>query len=318
MKTIYLVLPCYNEELVLNDSIDKLKILMCSLMEKNKISNKSKIVFVDDGSTDNTWTILSNACNKDKLLGAISLAHNRGHQNALLAGMMTVKDKCDAVITLDADLQHDINVIPEFIDKYEQGYEIVYGVRKMRKGGFFKKYTGSLFYDLMRVAGADVIKNHADYRLMSSKALNALSNYEEVNLFLRGIVSQMGFKNTVLEYDEKPRLAGESKYSLKKMLKLAMDGITSFSIRPLQMISMCGVVFLVISVIMLLYSLITYMNGGAVSGWTSTVGALWLIGGAQLFALGIVGEYVGKIYMETKHRPRYEIDKIIMDESEVL
>lgn len=318
MKTIYLVLPCYNEELVLNDSIEKLKILMCSLMEKNKISNKSKIVFVDDGSTDNTWTILSNACNEDKLLGAISLAHNRGHQNALLAGMMTVKDKCDAVITLDADLQHDINVIPEFIDKYEQGYEIVYGVRKMRKGGFFKKYTGSLFYDLMRAAGADVIKDHADYRLMSSKALNALSNYEEVNLFLRGIVSQMGFKNTVLEYDEKPRLAGESKYSLKKMLKLAMDGITSFSIRPLQMISMCGVVFLVISIVMLLYSLITYINGGAVSGWTSTVGALWLIGGAQLFALGIVGEYVGKIYMETKHRPRYEIDKIIMDESEVL
>ena len=314
MKTIYLVLPCYNEELVITDSISKLKDLMYSLMSNDKISNKSRVIFVDDGSNDKTWELLLNACSEDKLFGAISLAHNRGHQNAILAGMMVSKDRCDAVITLDADLQHDISVIPQFIDKYEQGYEIVYGVRKMRKGGAFKKYTGSLFYELMNLFGTEVIKNHADYRLMSSKALNALSYYEEVNLFLRGIIPQIGFKSITLEYDEKPRLAGESKYSLKKMVKLALDGITSFSIRPLQMILVCGVLFFVVSIIMLLFALITHMNGGTLSGWTSIVAPMWLIGGVQLLALGIIGEYIGKIYMETKHRPRYEIDKIILDD----
>lgn len=313
MKTIYLVLPCYNEELVIEDTALKLKKLMISLMDQRVISPKSKIVFVDDGSWDGTWELLDKICQKDGLFGAIRLAHNSGHQNALLAGMMSVKDQCDAVITLDADLQHDISAIPQFVELYEEGYEIVNGVRSSRKGeGFFKKVSGNAFYGIMRILGVDIIRNHADYRLMSAKALNALDKYGEVNLFLRGIVTQIGFKNTTLEYEEKERLAGVSKYSLKKMMKLAADGITSFSIRPLQMITACGILFFGISIIMFIYAILTFVHDGTVPGWTSIVAPLWLLGGIQLLALGIVGEYIGKIYMETKHRPRYEIEKIIL------
>lgn len=313
MKTIYLVLPCYNEELVIEDTALKLKELMISLMNQRVISTKSKIVFVDDGSWDGTWELLDKICQKDGLFGAIRLAHNSGHQNALLAGMMSVKDQCDAVITLDADLQHDISAIPKFVELYEEGYEIVNGVRSSRKGeGFFKKVSGNAFYGIMRILGVDIIRNHADYRLMSTKALNALDKYGEVNLFLRGIVTQIGFKNTTLEYEEKERLAGVSKYSLKKMMKLAADGITSFSIRPLQMITACGILFFGISIIMFIYAILTFVHDGTVPGWTSIVAPLWLLGGIQLLALGIVGEYIGKIYMETKHRPRYEIEKIIL------
>lgn len=313
MKTIYLVLPCYNEELVIEDTALKLKKLMISLMDQRVISTKSKIVFVDDGSWDGTWELLDKICQKDGLFGAIRLAHNSGHQNALLAGMMSVKDQCDAVITLDADLQHDISAIPQFVELYEEGYEIVNGVRSSRKGeGFFKKVSGNAFYGIMRILGVDIIRNHADYRLMSAKALNALDKYGEVNLFLRGIVTQIGFKNTTLEYEEKERLAGVSKYSLKKMMKLAADGITSFSIRPLQMITACGILFFGISIIMFIYAILTFVHDGTVPGWTSIVAPLWLLGGIQLLALGIVGEYIGKIYMETKHRPRYEIEKIIL------
>lgn len=313
MKTIYLVLPCYNEELVIEDTALKLKKLMISLMDQRVISPKSKIVFVDDGSWDGTWELLDKICQKDGLIGAIRLAHNSGHQNALLAGMMSVKDQCDAVITLDADLQHDISAIPKFVELYEEGYEIVNGVRSSRKGeGFFKKVSGNAFYGIMRILGVDIIRNHADYRLMSAKTLNALDKYGEVNLFLRGIVTQIGFKNTTLEYEEKERLAGESKYSLKKMMKLAADGITSFSIRPLQMITACGILFFGISIIMFIYAILTFVHDGTVPGWTSIVAPLWLLGGIQLLALGIVGEYIGKIYMETKHRPRYEIEKVIL------
>lgn len=313
MKTIYLVLPCYNEELVIEDTALKLKELMISLMNQRVIFTKSKIVFVDDGSWDGTWELLDKICQKDGLFGAIRLAHNSGHQNALLAGMMSVKDQCDAVITLDADLQHDISAIPKFVELYEEGYEIVNGVRSSRKGeGFFKKVSGNAFYGIMRILGVDIIRNHADYRLMSTKALNALDKYGEVNLFLRGIVTQIGFKNTTLKYEEKERLAGVSKYSLKKMMKLAADGITSFSIRPLQMITACGILFFGISIIMFIYAILTFVHDGTVPGWTSIVAPLWLLGGIQLLALGIVGEYIGKIYMETKHRPRYEIEKIIL------
>ena len=241
MKNIYLILPCYNEELIVNDSAVKLKELMNELQEKRKISGDSRVVFVDDGSVDATWELLESICKRDRLFGAIRLAHNSGHQNALLAGMMAVKDKCDAVITLDADLQHDICAIPRFIELFEEGYEIISGVRRSRKGeGFFKKLSGDAFYGIMNLLGVKIIKNHADYRLMSANALNALEKYDEVNLFLRGIIPQMGFKSTTLEYDEKERFAGKSKYSVKKMLKLAADGITSFSIRPLQMIAVCG------------------------------------------------------------------------------
>lgn len=257
--------------------------------------------------------MLEKICEENSLFGAIRLSNNRGHQNALLAGMMMVKDKCDAVITLDADLQHDINVIPQFIELYEEGNEIIYGVRKSRKGeGFLKKFTGDAFYRLMRIAGANVIRNHADYRLMSAKALDALEKYGEVNLFLRGIIPQIGFKNITLEYEEKERQAGESKYTFKKMMKLAMDGITSFSIRPLQMITGCGIIFFILSLVMFGYAIVTFSQNGTVPGWTSIVAPLWLIGGIQLLALGIVGEYIGKIYLETKHRPKYEIEKVIL------
>lgn len=313
MKIIYLVLPCYNEELVINGSAAKLKELMEGLQKEKKISDKSRVVFVDDGSLDKTWDLLKKLCENDSLFGAIRLAHNRGHQNALLAGMMSVKDNCDAVITLDADLQHDIKAIPYFIELFEEGYDVVNGVRKSRKGeGLFKKLSGDLFHGLMRLSGAKLIKNHADYRLLSTKVLSALEKYEEVNLFLRGIIPQIGYKSIVLEYEEKQRLAGKSKYTMRKMFKLAADGITSFSIRPLQMITFFGVFFFLISIVMFLYAIVVFAKHGTVPGWTSIVAPLWLLGGIQLFALGIVGEYIGKIYMETKHRPRYEIAEVVI------
>lgn len=312
MKTIYLVLPCYNEELVIQDSAAKVESLLKELMEKEVISKESRACFVNDGSEDSTWELLEGLCGSHSYLCAISLAGNRGHQNALLAGMMMVKDRCDAVITLDADLQHDISVIPEFIRQYERGYEIIYGVRKNRKGeGVFKKLSGNAFYSLMNILGAKIIKNHADYRLMSSKAISALEKYGESNLFLRGIIPTLGFNYTTIEYEEMPRLAGESKYSLKKMIQLAASGITSFSVRPLQWIFVCGIFFFLVSIVMLIYALAVFAHNGSVPGWTSTVAPIWLLGGIQLLALGIVGEYIGKIYMETKHRPRYEIDKVL-------
>lgn len=312
MKTIYLVLPCYNEELVIQDSAVKIENLLKELIDKKIISKESRACFVNDGSQDSTWELLENLCGSHSFLCAISLAGNRGHQNALLAGMMMVKDRCDAVITLDADLQHDISVIPEFIKQYEKGYEIVYGIRKNRKGeGVFKKLSGNAFYFLMGILGTKIIKNHADYRLMSSKAINALEKYGESNLFLRGIIPMLGFNYTTIEYEEMPRLAGKSKYSLKKMIQLAASGITSFSVRPLQLILFCGIFFFLVSIVMLIYALVVFAHDGSVPGWTSTVAPIWLLGGIQLLALGIVGEYIGKIYMETKHRPRYEVDKVL-------
>lgn len=312
MKTIYLVLPCYNEELVIEDSAIKIEKLLRELVEEKIISEESRACFVNDGSEDATWGLLENLCETNSFLCAISLAGNRGHQNALLAGMMMVKDRCDAVITLDADLQHDISVIPEFIRQYEKGYEIVYGIRKSRNGErIFKRLSGDAFYSLMGLLGTKIIKNHADYRLMSSKAIYALEKYGESNLFLRGIIPSMGFSYTTIEYEEMPRLAGESKYSLKKMIQLAATGITSFSVRPLQFILACGIFFFLVSIIMLIYALVVFAHDGSVPGWTSTVAPIWLLGGIQLLALGIVGEYIGKIYMETKHRPRYEIDKVL-------
>ena len=312
MKTIYLVLPCYNEELVIQDSAIKIEDFLRELVDKKIISAESRACFVNDGSNDSTWDLLEHLCETNAFLCAISLAGNRGHQNAMLAGMMMVKDRCDAVITLDADLQHDISVIPEFITQYKKGYEVVYGVRKSRKGeGAFKKVSGDAFYFLMNILGTKIIKNHADYRLMSSKAINALEKYGERNLFLRGIIPSMGFSYTTIEYDEKPRLARESKYSLRKMIQLAATGITSFSVRPLHFIFFCGMFFFLISIVMLIYALVVFFHNGSIPGWTSTVAPIWLLGGIQLLALGVVGEYIGKIYMEAKHRPRYEIDKVI-------
>lgn len=307
-----MVLPCYNEELVIQDSAAKIENLLKELIEKKVISEESRACFVNDGSRDTTWGLLEKLCETNAYLCAISLAGNRGHQNALMAGMMMVKERCDAVITLDADLQHDISVIPEFIRQYEKGYEIVYGIRKSREGeGIFKRFSGDAFYFLMELLGTKIIKNHADYRLMSSKSINALEKYGESNLFLRGIIPSMGFSYTTIEYEEMPRLAGKSKYSLKKMIQLASTGITSFSVRPLQFIFFCGIFFFFVSIVMLIYALVVYAHNGSVPGWTSIVAPIWLLGGIQLLALGIVGEYIGKIYMEAKRRPRYEIDKVL-------
>lgn len=317
MKRIDLILPCYNEELVIQDSALKIKELMETLIQEKRISEQSKVYFVNDGSTDRTWDILKKICDGDTLFGAISLAGNCGHQSAILSGLMYVKDKCDAAITLDADLQHDITVIPDFVRLFEEGYDIIYGVRKSREGEKkFKRITGDAFYSVMSFSGAKIIKNHADYRLMSTKAIQALSGYEEANLFLRGIIPMMGFKNTTLEYEEKPRLAGESKYSLRKMLKLATDGITSFSIRPLQLISLCGILAFILSIVMIIYAIVVYIENGTVPGWTSIIAPIWFLGGIQLLSLGVVGEYIGKIYMETKHRPRYIVDQVIKPKTE--
>lgn len=316
MKTLFLVLPCYNEELVLKESATQLETLMSNMIEGKIISDKSKICFVNDGSTDATYEILKKLCHENPIFCAINLAGNSGHQNALMAGMVTMCDKCDAIITLDADLQHDISKIPEFWNLYLEGNEIVYGVRKSRNGEkMAKRLTGDAFFGIMKLSGAKMIKNHADFRLISSKAIRALMEFKETNLFLRGIIPSLGFKNTVVEYEEKPRLAGESKYSFGKMLKLATDGITSFSVRPLQFIACCGMLFFILSILMFVYAIFTYANSGVVQGWTSIVAAIWMLGGIQLLALSIVGEYIGKIYMETKHRPRYIIDEIIMEDN---
>lgn len=237
---------------------------------------------------------------------------NKGHQNALLAGMMWAKDKCDAIITLDADLQHDIEVIPQFIRLYEQGHEVVYGVRQNRKGEkAFKRWTGDLFFQMMRLLGTKVIKNHADYRLLGKRALDMLEKYGESNLFLRGIIPEMGFNCASVVYEEKNRLAGESKYSLDKMIKLALNGITSFSIRPLQFIGIMGMFFFAVSILMFIYIIITFCQNKIVPGWTSIVAPIWMLGGIQLLAIGVLGEYIGKIYIESKHRPRYEIEREI-------
>lgn len=282
---------------------------MYKQIEDKRVSSESRVCFVDDGSKDMTWKCIKSMCEKCGLFTAIKLVGNKGHQNALLAGMMWVKDKCDAVITLDADLQHDIEVIPQFISLYEQGYEVVYGIRKSRKGEkVSKRWSGDVFYKMMDLLGAKVIKNHADYRLLGKKALDMLEKYEESNLFLRGIISNMGFDSTVVEYEEKPRLAGESKYSLGKMMKLALNGITSFSTRPLHFIGIMGFFFFGISIIMFIYILITFFQNRIVPGWTSIVAPIWMLGGIQLLAIGTLGEYIGKIYIEAKHRPRYEIE----------
>ena len=310
MKTIWLVIPCYNEEEVLPETAKRLLEIHQKLVNTNKITPQSKICMVNDGSKDKTWSIISKLHNEN-----INLSRNRGHQNALLAGLMTAKEYADAVISLDADLQDDINVIEKFVDCFNNGYDIVYGVRSSRKTDtFFKRFTAEGFYKVMKVLGVDVVFNHADYRLMSKRALEGLSEFKEVNLFLRGIVPQIGYPSTIVEYERHERFAGESKYPLKKMLSFAFDGITSFSVKPMKIIINIGIAVFFVSIIMLLYALISKILGFAVSGWTSLIGSIWMIGGIQLLSLGIVGEYVGKIYSESKQRPRYIIQELLNEE----
>ena len=306
---LYLVLPCYNEEEVLRQTASVLKKKMTSLIKDKKISKKSRVMFVDDGSKDKTWEIIAELHAQDELFVGVKLSGNRGHQFALLAGLMSAKDRADATISMDADLQDDVNVIDKMLEDYQNGSEIVYGVRSSRKKDtFFKRTTAQMFYKLMRAMGVNIVYNHADCRLMSKRALEELENFKEVNLFLRGLVPLIGFKSSIAYYERGKRVAGESKYPLKKMLAFAADGITSFSVKPLRLILSLGIIILVISIFIMLYALIVKILGHTVAGWTFLTISIWFIGGLQMISIGIIGEYVGKIYNETKRRPRYIIE----------
>ena len=309
---LYVTVPCYNEEAVLPETSKRLKAKMTSLISGGTIDSKSRVCFIDDGSKDKTWEIIKNLTESDELFSGIKLAHNRGHQNALLAGLMTAREYADIVVSMDADLQDDIDALDRFIEKYNEGCDIVYGVRSSRKKDtFFKRNTALAYYRFLAKMGVDIVYNHADYRLMSKRALNALAEFREVNLFLRGIVPLIGFKTAIVEYERSERFAGESKYPLKKMLSFAIDGITSFSIKPIRLITSLGFIIFILSLAMLIYSIIIKITGHADSGWASIICSIWMIGGIQLLSLGIIGEYVGKIYNETKSRPRYIIEEFL-------
>ncbi len=308
-KILYLVIPCYNEEQVLPLTKKELKEKMSTLIKSDKISKDSKVMFVNDGSKDKTWDLIEEYHNEDNLFVGIKLSRNKGHQNALLAGLMTAKKYADITISMDADLQDDINVIDKMIEENNKGAEIVYGVRSSRKkDSWFKRFTAESFYKLMRLMGVEVVFNHADCRLMSKRVLDELEHFDEVNLFLRGIVPLIGFKTSIATYERNKRVAGESKYPLKKMLSFAWDGITSFSVKPLKMITTLGFIMLLISIIMIIYTIVVKILGNTVDGWAFIMLSIWFIGGLQLVSIGLIGEYVGKIYSETKRRPRYIIE----------
>ncbi len=313
-KTLYVVVPCYKEEAVLPETAKRLKAKLAALTEQGKISDRSRILFVNDGSKDRTWEIIAELHAQDRIFSGVNLSRNRGHQNALLAGLMTAVQHADMLVSMDADLQDDIDAMDRMIDAYHEGYDVVYGVRASRKtDSFFKRFTAESFYKLMKAMGVDIVFNHADYRLMSRRAVEGLAQFKEVNLFLRGIVPQIGYPWTTVEYDRAKRFAGESKYPLKKMLSFAFDGITSFSVKPMRLILLLGAVIFALSLAMLLWALIARIAGHVVSGWTSLICSIWMIGGIQLLALGVIGEYVGKVYSESKARPRFIIERVLND-----
>ena len=315
-EILYIVVPCYNEEEVLTETTKRLKIKLNNLIKKQIISKDSKVMYVNDGSKDKTWNMIQEIHNKEKLFTGISLSRNRGHQNALLAGLMTAKNYADVVISMDADLQDDIDAIDNMLDKYYNGCEVVYGVRSARKTDtWFKKSTAEGFYKFMKAMGVDIVYNHADYRLASKRVLEELENYQEVNLFLRGMFPLIGFKSDVVYYQRNERFAGESKYPLKKMLNFAWDGITSFSVKPIRLVLNVGLIMFIISIIVLLYCIIIKLLGHAVAGWTFIVCSIWIVGAVQMLAIGLIGEYIGKIYSETKARPRYIISCNLNEES---
>ena len=314
MKVLYIVVPCYNEEEVLEETTRQLKEKMKNLIKDKKISKESRVMYVNDGSKDNTWKMIEEISEKEKLFTGISLSRNRGHQNALLGGLMTAKNYADIVISMDADLQDDINAIDEMIDKYYEGADIVYGVRSARKTDtWFKKTTAEGFYKFMKMMGADIVYNHADYRLASKRVLDELEKFNEVNLFLRGMFPLIGYKTEVVYYERNERVDGESKYPLKKMLKLASDGIIGFSTKPLKLVGGLGIISILISLVILIYSILSYIFswGNLTAGWTSIMVAITLFSGVQLLSLWIIAEYIGRIYDETKQRPQYIIDKKI-------
>ena len=311
-EVLYLVIPCYNEEEELPETTRQLTKKMNDLMRRGLIAQESRIVYVNDGSKDNTWALIERYHRENPLVNGVDLSRNRGHQNALLAGLMTVKDEADVVISLDADLQDDVDAIDRFLEKYYEGCEVVYGVRSARKtDSWFKRHSAQAFYKLMKFFGVDIVYNHADYRLMSRRVLGELAQYGEVNLFLRGLVPLVGFPSGVVEYERRERFAGTSKYPLKKMLSFALDGVTSFSIKPIRFITGLGLLIFAVSILMLLYFLIVHWTGHTVAGWTSIMVSVWAIGGLQLLAIGVIGEYIGKTYLETKRRPRYIVKRYL-------
>lgn len=314
MKTLYIVIPMFNEEEVIDETTKRLRIKVNDLIKKKIISKYSKVLYVNDGSKDKTWEKIMQINKEDKLFTGISLSRNKGHQNALVAGLLTAKNYADVVISMDADLQDDINAIDEMLEKYHNGCDIVYGVRSARKKDtFFKKVTAEGFYKFMKLMGVDIVYNHADYRLTSKRVLDEFSNFKEVNLFLRGIFPLIGFKTDVVYYERAERFAGTSKYPLKKMLNFAWDGITSFSVKPLRFICVLGFLILFISIIIMIYAFIRKVTGNNVEGWTFITISIWFLGGLQMLSLGIVGEYIGKVYNETKQRPRYIIEENLLE-----
>ena len=309
-KTLYIVVPCYNEEEVLKETTKQLKKKLNDLIKKKVINKDSRVMYVNDGSKDKTWELIKEINEKEKLFTGISLSRNRGHQNALLAGLMTAKEYADVVISMDADLQDDINAVDEMLEKYYDGCEIVYGVRSARKKDtWFKRTTAEGFYKFMEKMGVEIVFNHADYRLTSKTVLDNLENYKEVNLFLRGMFPLIGYKTDIVYYERNERFAGESKYPLKKMLSFAWDGITSFSVKPIRMVLNLGIIMFVVSMAVIIYSLIVKFTGHTVSGWTFIVCSIWLAAGIEMLSLGIIGEYIGKIYSETKARPRFIVSE---------
>lgn len=312
---LYMVVPCYNEEPVLEETTKRLKEKFESLISKGKISKDSKVVYVNDGSKDRTWEIIRKIHNEDKMFRGICLSRNRGHQNAVLAGLMTVKEEADMVISMDADLQDDINSIDDMVEKYNEGYDVVYGVRNKRTTDtFFKRFTAQTYYKLLLHMGVDIVYNHADFRLMSKRVLNEMENFKEVNLFLRGIVPMVGFPSTNVYYERHERFAGESKYPLKKMLHFAFDGVTSLSIKPIRLITNLGLIIFLLSLAMLVYTIIIHFTGGSRLGWSSIMTSVWALGGLQLLSIGVIGEYIGKIYLESKGRPRFIIQEYLNNE----
>ena len=311
---LYIVVPCYNEEAVLPETSRRLKEKLEGLMAAGKIAPESRVLFVNDGSKDKTWEIISQLHEQCPLFSGADLTRNRGHQNALLAGLMTAKDRCDMAISMDADLQDDIDAVDAMVEQYYAGCDIVYGVRSSRKKDtFFKRFTAEGFYKLMNSMGAETVFNHADYRLMSKRALEGLAQFKEVNLFLRGIVPMIGYRTAAVSYERGERFAGESKYPLKKMLSFAMEGITSLSVKPIRMITGLGFVVFLISIAMLIYSIVRWAMGETILGWASLICSVWAIGGLILLSLGVIGEYIGKIYLETKERPRFLLREVLED-----
>ena len=316
-KTLYIVVPCYNEEEVLPETAKRLRAKMEQLTAAGKIASDSRVLLVNDGSKDRTWEIISALHRECPVFCGVDLSRNRGHQNALLAGLMTAKDRADMVISMDADLQDDIGAVDEMVEKYLEGVDIVYGVRSSRKKDtFFKRFTAEGFYRVMNLLGAETVFNHADYRLMSRRALEGLSEFKEANLFLRGIIPMIGYRTDTVEYERGERFAGESKYPLKKMISFALEGITSLSVKPLRMITALGFFIFVMSIAMIVYNVVRWAIGATVTGWASLSCSVWLIGGLILLSLGVMGEYIGKIYLESKQRPRFLIREVLEDDDE--